>query len=171
MIAALEDDFCTRFDHHDFAGAFADLTPAYQQQVGSPSNLPTAAGDSWAAYSLRPPAASGRWPTSPPPCARRWSWSGCASGCWRWWRRRCSQRTPPSGCARLTGPGPRAAPTPPSPPSPTRRVRASSRDRQRHGAPGQFARGPGRRGHVAHGRASDTALSPTCNRTAGRVCR
>jgi hypothetical protein len=44
MIAALEDDFCTKFNHHDFTGAYADLTPDYQQRVGSPSNLPTAVG-------------------------------------------------------------------------------------------------------------------------------
>jgi hypothetical protein len=44
MIAALEDDFCAKFNQHDFAGAYADLTPAFQQQVGSPSNLPTAVG-------------------------------------------------------------------------------------------------------------------------------
>jgi hypothetical protein len=44
VVATLEEDFCSKFNQHDFAGAYADLTPAYQQQVGSPSNLPTAVG-------------------------------------------------------------------------------------------------------------------------------
>src|SRR5262249_537144 len=29
----------------------------------------------------------------------RWTWSSSVSGWWRWWRRRCSPPTPPSGCA------------------------------------------------------------------------
>jgi len=43
-VTALENDFCTKFNHQNFAGAYADLTPDYQQRVGSPSNLPTAVG-------------------------------------------------------------------------------------------------------------------------------
>jgi hypothetical protein len=44
QVAALEDDFCAKFNNKDYTGAFQDLTTGYQRRVGDPAKLPTATG-------------------------------------------------------------------------------------------------------------------------------
>src|SRR6266581_1660746 len=38
---------------------------------------------------------------SAPPCARKWTWTSCASTCWPWRRRRCSPHMSHCGCLHL----------------------------------------------------------------------
>src|SRR5260221_6907022 len=54
------------------------------------------------AASITPPRP---WKPSAPPCARKWTWTSCASSCWPWCTRLYSQLLSHCGCALQNQPG------------------------------------------------------------------